>query len=293
MPYLVRLAGSLDPASLAKSYEGWRASIPSRAKKWLYLNTLGRWDLGRANGLHFTSRSEMESSRRQKLRSPGYVLPLGVDLPEEGKGVDGLRLRQDYPQLEGKKIVLFLSRIDPKKGLDILVPALARLAARRADFALVIAGMGSAAYEAEVVRLISEHGLKDRTVFLGMVGSVDKWSVLDQADVFVLPSYVENFGIAVVEAMAAGLPVVISDKVNIHQEVSEGGGGLVTSLDPDEVANATDRLLTDGDLRKAMGEAGLTLARGLYSWERAARNIAHEYDNIIESGRRGRLGAVP
>jgi glycosyltransferase involved in cell wall biosynthesis len=293
VPYLVRLAGSLDPASLTKSYEGRRASIASKAKKRLYLNTLGRWDLGRANGLHFTSKAEMESSLALKLRPPGYVLPLGVDLPEAGRGVGGLRLRQDYPELRGKKIVLFLSRLDPKKGLDVLVPAMARLASRRDDFALVVAGGGTTAYESKVASLISEHGLDDRTVFLGMVEGSDKWSVLSEADVYILPSYIENFGISVVEAMAAGLPVVISDQVNIHQEVSAGGAGLVTSLDPEDVANAMDRLLTDEALRATMGDAGRALARELYSWERAARNIAHEYKNIISGGRHAHLDTMP
>lgn len=290
VPYLLRLAGSLNPANFFKSYAGWPESILSRTKKRIYLNTIGRWDLGCASALHFTSRSEMdESSYVWKPRSSSCVLPLGVDLPMNVTEASSVQLRLQHPQLKGKKIVLFLSRLDPVKGMDILVPAMAKLAARRSDFAFVIAGSGTDTYEAEVVSLINNHGLEDRTLLLGMVEGVDKWAVLSQADVFVLPSYSESFGIAVVEAFSTGLPVVISDKVDIHQEVNAGGAGIVTNLDVNNVAEAIDRLLSDQKLRSTMGTAGMDLARGSYSWERSVGNIVREYKKIISLTTDGRI----
>ena len=293
VPYLIRPAGSLDPVMFAKSYAGWRASSLSLVKKWLYLNTLGRRDLGGAAGIHYTSQAEMDASRARILKPPQYVLPLGVDLPDGEEAAGGLRLRQRHPELSGKKIVLFLSRLDPVKGLDILLAAMGDLAARRSDFVLVVAGSGSSAYETRLASLLERYGMQDRIVYLGPVEGPDKWSVLRDADVFVLPSYHESFGVAVVEAMAVGLPVVISDRVNIHREVGAAGAGLVTSLDPGEVAAATETLLGDEGLRRRMARAGKTLARERYSWERAATGIARVYENIVNSRRMTPSGAVP
>ncbi|MCH8298269.1 MAG: glycosyltransferase, partial [Chloroflexi bacterium] len=104
----------------------------------------------------------------------------------EGESVC-FQLRERYPQLKGKKLVLFLSRFDPKKGLDLLTAALGSLALRRKDFALVLAGSGTSDYEAKVIALVEKHGLRDRTVFLGFVQAQDKWSVLREVDIFVLP----------------------------------------------------------------------------------------------------------
>ena len=292
VPYLIRPAGSLDPVVLTKAYLGWRDSLPSRVRKWVYLNTLGRWDINGAAGIHFTSQAELEASRTPRFHPPGYVLPLGVDLSGREEATGGVSLRERYPQLAGKKIVLFLSRLDPKKGLDILILALADLATKRSDFALVVAGSGASSYQSQVASMVEKHGLGDRTVFLGLVQGGDKWSVLRDADVFVLPSYRENFGVAVVEAMATGLPVVISDRVNIHQEVSAAGAGLITSLDPGEVARATETLLNDEALRRKMGAAGEVLAGERFSWERVGRSIVREYEKIISTRQRALSDAM-
>ena len=292
VPYLVRPAGSLDPVMLSKSYVGWKSSLASRTKKWLYLNTVGRHDLNGAAGIHYTTQAEMEASSRPG-RPPGYVLPLAVDLEGSESVPAGSWLRQRHPELQGKKIVLFLSRLDPRKGLQQLISALGTLAARRSDFALVVAGSGTDAYESHLSSLARKHGIGDATVFLGPVEGSDKWAVLRDADVFVLPSYRENFGLAIVEAMAAGVPVVISDQVGIHREVSAQGAGIVTAVDSDEIAAAVDKLLGDERLRSRMGSAGETLARERYSWERAAGKIARAYETIIESARRRHSTAVP
>jgi glycosyltransferase involved in cell wall biosynthesis len=291
VPYLVRPAGALDPVTLAKAYAGWRTSVSSRLKKWLFLHTIGRWDLNGASGIHFTSEAEMEASGPLRLVPPKYVLPLGVTMPPGDSRTGGPSLSQQHPALQRKKIVLFLSSLDPVKGADILVSAMGSLAARD-DFALLVAGQGDAAYETQIASLVRAHGLQDRTVFLGFVEGDDKWSVLSQADIFVLPSHHENFGVAVAEAMASGLPVIISDRVNIHQEVSDAGAGLVTSLDPEEVAGAVQALLDNEDLRKKMGGAGEALARERFSWERAAGRIARQYEAIVESKHRTASGAV-
>ena len=293
VPYLITPAGALDSGSLAKRYAGWKASMLSRAKKSLYLNTIGKWDLNGATGIHFILQAEMEARQAQKLHPQKYVLPWGIDVSPAEDASSLLRLREQYPQLLNKKIVLVLSRLDPIKGLDILINALGCLAAKRDDFALVVAGSGEEKYESYLTALVNQRGLQDRTVFLGLVEGDDKWEVMRQADVFALPSHHENFGLAVLEAMAAGLPVVISDKVGIHHEATNAGAGLITSLEPKEIAASIETLLDDQELRKRMGSAGVTLARQRFSWESAVENIAREYARITNRRSEGRPNAVP
>ena len=292
VPYLVRTAGFLDPASLSKPYSGIRGSAASRAKKWLYLKTLGTRDIGGAAGLHFTSDAEMESALRLRLSPKRHVIPLGVDAPPAPGPNDLARVLRQYPQLDGRKIVLFLSRLDPKKGLDILVKALGSLAETRNDFALVIAGSGSADFEARLRTLIDRYDLTARTVLVGMVGVEDKWPFLRAADIFVLPSHHENFGVAVVEAMASGTPVVVSDQVAIHREISDAGAGLVTSVEPCELALAIATLLDDQAAREQMGQAGEALATQKYSWERAASEVGRLYEEIAGPTAGRRLDSV-
>ena len=285
VPYVVHVTGSLDPVRLAKRYEGLRTSAASRTKKWLYLKTLGRRDLGGAAALHLTSEAELESALRLRF-STGRVIPLGADAPPAPASEESATVFQQYPELQGRKIVLFLSRLDRLKGLDVLADAAVLLAESRDDFSLVVVGGGAPEFEAEVRAIYDRHGLSDRAVFTGMVVGDDKWRLLRAADVFVLPSRHENFGIAVVEAMASGTPVVISDQVDIHREVAEAGAGLVTTLDPADVAGAIGRLLDDPDAAERMGRAGEALAARRYSWERVATDVEALYEEVVGQARR-------
>ena len=124
-----------------------------------------------------------------------------------------------------------------------------------------------------------------------MVGPEDKWPLLSVADVFVLPSHHENFGVAVVEAMASGTPVVVSDRVGIHREISAARAGLVTRLEPAELSRAIGRLLDDPGAREQMGRAGEALATQKYSWERAASDVGRLYEEIV--GQRAGGNACP
>ena len=290
VPYLVHVAGSLDPVSLAKRYEGPRASAASRTKKWLYLKTLGRLDLGGAAALHLTSDVELESARRLRF-SRGHLIPLGADAPPPAGVGDDASVRRQYPSLEGRKVVLFLARLHPIKGLDVLAEAAASLAESRDDFSLVVAGSGAPEFEAETITLFDRRGLSERTVFTGMVVGEDKWRLFRAADVFVLPSRHESSPVAVMEAMASGTPVVVSDQVGIHREVADAGAGLVTTLDPADVAGAIGRLLDDPDAAQRMGRAGEAVAARKYSWERVATDVEALYEEIV--GRQARREKPP
>jgi glycosyltransferase involved in cell wall biosynthesis len=280
---MVHAIGSLDVVSMSKSFESWPTSIASRTKKWLYMKTVGRWDINRADAMHFTSRADMEASRAVGVRTPGYILPLGVDVPSKGAS-NGELLRERYPQIGDRKVVLFLGRLDPIKGLDILTEAIGGLAETRDDFVLVMAGGGTPDYERKVAAMVEDNGIAASTVMVGPVDGEDKSLLLNGSDVFVLPSYHENFPIAVLEAMASGLPVVVSDQAKIHDRVSDAGAGIVTSLDANEVAGAVERLLGDDELTEAMGEAGEKLVGEELSWEKSADRIVHAYEDMLAGG---------
>ena len=283
VPYIVHPAGALDTIFKSKQYENRFNGLLGNGKKWLYMKTLGRLDLDRASGIQYTSKIDMEVNQRLDLCAPGYLLPLGVDQRPKLVNATKSTLRGNYPKLMDKKIVLFLSRLAPNKGLDILLKALRELATRRSDFVLVVAGEGTTSYKREVAGLIREHGHEDRTILLGFVNGDEKWSILNEADIYVLPSHHENFPVAVVEALASGLPVVISNRVMLHQEIENAGAGLVTSLEPTEVAAATETLLESNNLRMRMGAAGEALVRERYDWDVVADKTIDVYNNIVEN----------
>ena len=207
------------------------------------------------------------------------VAPLGVDVDRS------IERRPDafastWPETVGKKVILFFGRLNFKKGLDILARAFGRLARRRDDVVLVVAGPDTEGYGAKVRGWLEDEGVLDRTLFTGMLTGARKSAALSGATLFVLPSYSENFGIAVVEAMAAGQPVVISRHVNICREVADAEAGLVVNTDADEVANAMETLLDDPALAERMGLNGKRLVRDCFTWDSAGPRLMDLYRRV-------------
>jgi glycosyltransferase involved in cell wall biosynthesis len=283
VPYIVHAAGMLDPACIRKMYERKSISVSSRLKKNFYLATLGRVELGRASAIHFTSETEMREAILPNIRTRGLVVPFGVDRFEDTNTGWSL-LREKFPELCGRKIVLFMSRLDPKKGINFLMKAAQELLKQRDDFVVAVAGQGSRGYEFELKRLSAKLGIERQIVFTGTVTGELKNSLLQCADLFVLPSYHENFGVAAVEAMAAGLPIIISNRVNIHAEVTAAGAGLVVGLDCRELANAIAILLDDDAKRMNMGQRGQSLVESNFTWNKVAAMTVSMYETVIAQG---------
>jgi glycosyltransferase involved in cell wall biosynthesis len=269
VPYLMMPHGMLDPWSL----------LQSRTRKRLYMGWRLRRDLDHAAALCFTTDSERDLVRPLGLRPPSIVEPLGLDLREFEHLPPERRFRSRFPALAGRPIVLFLSRIHPKKGLDVLVPAFAR--AQTGDAMLVIAGPDQDGYRATVERMIGQHGLTDRALFTGMLRGIERVEALVDADVFALPSYQENFGIVVAEAMAAGCPVIISDQVNLHDQVTRSGAGAVVSTKVELVAAEITRFLADGASRVEAGRKGRAFALEEYDWAKVAMRWLSHYRALV------------
>jgi glycosyltransferase involved in cell wall biosynthesis len=272
VPYVVRPCGVLDPFVFRRG----------RPKKAIAEFLFESRNLMRAAGVHFTADEEMSLAKSVINIGHGFVVPLGLNTEEYDRPHDPGLVVQTYPELKGKRIVLFLSRINFKKGLDILVPAFAKAARERPDVHLVLAGPDNEGFADKVRGWVSEQGMDGRVTFTGMIRGDLKLAMLREAEMFVLSSYSENFGISVVEAMAAGLPVVISDKINIHTEVANARAGLVCDTDPDQVGDAIAKLLDDGVLRAQMSANGKQLVATAYSWAGVAEQLEQVYRGFID-----------
>lgn len=272
LPYLLRPLGTLDPADLQKK----------KALKQLYGQWLERPNLAQAAAVHFTTRQEAIISERFGAVTQDVVVPLGIDLPEtlpvKGASRQALGIAPDVP------LVLFLSRIDIKKGLELLIAALERLLEQGITFHFVLAGANpqDPAYEQQIGDRIQESPLAARTTVTGFVKGDRKWGLLQDADVFVLPSAYENFGIAVAEAMAVGTPVVISREVYISNEVEASGAGWVCDRDLDSLTTSLKDCLASSSERAERGENARQLVLREYQWPAIATKMIQVYQDCLD-----------
>lgn len=269
VPYIVRPHGTLDP------YIWRRHRARKRVMEWAFQNRV----LRHAAAIHYTTEEEMRLAAPHAQGTPGVVVPLGVELDEYESLPPPEQFFARHPETRGKRIVLFLSRLHEKKGLDILTAAFGRIAKTFPDAHLVLAGPDDG-IGTRLDGWLREAGIADRTTRTGMVEGEDKRAALAAASLFVLPSYSENFGIAVLEAMAAGLPVVISDQVNLWREIERSGAGLIGGCEVDAFAGLLARLLGDPAEARRMGQAGLKLAREEFAWPRIAVALEELYAEV-------------
>lgn len=267
LPYILRPLGTLDPADLRKK----------KVLKQFYAALLERPNIAGASAIHFTSLEEAKVSERFGVKTKDLVIPLGVNLPTQETR------ETEFTNLQSP-IILFMSRVDLKKGLDLLIPALKNLADSGINFHFVLAGSNPQDPEYEKkIRSQVLAALPDKVTITGFVTGDRKFSLLQNADLFVLPSYYENFGIAVVEAMAAGTPVCISRGVYIWEDILTAEAGWVCDQ---TVASLTE------SLRLALQDSAEIQRRGLkakeltiknYSWQAIAEQTIQAYQQIISS----------
>jgi glycosyltransferase involved in cell wall biosynthesis len=271
-PYVVTPHGMLSPWSLAQK----------RLKKWLYMRLRLRACLEGASALHFTSEAERDRAAPLRLRPPAIVEPNGIDvgeferLPARGETRRRLGLPPDG------LLVLFLGRLHPIKALDLLVKGFAESGLSRAT--LVLAGPDPDGYGAALRGLARAHGVADRVVFTGMLRGAERLAPMADADLFVLPSHHENFGVVVAEALACGCPALVSDQVAIHREIVAGGVGGAFPVRAEAIAAELKRWGGDEALRRAAAAKAPAFARERYAWERIAQRWVGHYDAIVGRG---------
>lgn len=270
IPYIVRPLGQLCKWSLQQSAR----------KKQLYLTLIERNNLNHSQALHFTSQQEQLDVSRLGLSSPGFILPHGLSLPTPVQNAR-CKLRQLLKVPQDEPVILFMSRLHPKKGLDYLVPALGKLADQR--FTFVLAGSGSPEYEAEIAALLHSNGIRDRTYCAGFVAGESKDLLLQGADVFILTSHSENFGVAVLEAMAAGLPVVLTPGVALAAVVQEEKIGYVPELSIPAIASALEHCINNPQDAKEMGDRARQFTLKHCTWEHISLKVIRVYTAVLKS----------
>ncbi|MEG3435769.1 hormogonium polysaccharide biosynthesis glycosyltransferase HpsP [Pannus brasiliensis CCIBt3594] len=265
LPYILRPLGTLDPADLRKKQQ----------LKKLYATFLEKPNIAGSAGIHFTSDQECRISERFGVKTNDIVLPIGVNLPSgTAKNREELGIPSDKP------VILYMSRLDPKKGLDLLLPSLENLVKKGIDFHFVLAGgnLQDADYENRVKNQVRNSIIGQNSTIAGFVTGETKRGLLEAADLFVLPSYYENFGIAVAEAMAAGIPVVISDRVDIHPEVEKFNAGWITPCNVEELTATLENSLKNPEERRRRGKNARELVIDKYSWDSIARQMVAVYE---------------
>lgn len=268
VPLVIRCCGLLDEWSLRRK---WFRKAVYRAWR------LDRM-LSRAAAVHCSTAAEAASTGRLGFAAPIVVEPNGVrlqeflELPPRGAFRESIG-RPSAP------LILFLGRVHPGKGVEYLIPALRQVATP--DATVVIVGGDSGGYREQMERAVAAHGLDDRVIFTGALGGRRKLEALVDADVFCLPSEHENFGISVIEAMAAGCPVIVSDHVGLKEEIRQCGAGSITPLDPGAIARAIDGWLQDSAGRHEAGVRARACALRDFDWKVIAARWQRRYNQLI------------
>lgn len=271
-PYVISPRGHLYPYTAGK--KSW--------KKLPYYHLIAKRDLKNAAAIHYTTEDEAEKCHSfLGLKNQAIIIPNGIVLSEFNDLPPKESLTNRYPILKDKKVILFLGRINWKKGLDILVKAYAELAKKGNDIHLLIVGNDEEGYGEKVKKWIKDYELWDRVTFTGMLTGKDKLQALVGSDVFVLPSYSENFGMAVVEAMASGLPVAISNKVGIYKEVGKNKAGIVVECNVESLYRGIKSVLDNENLAEELSINGKKLVENYYDIDKVADRMIEVYEKIL------------
>jgi len=267
IPYVVTTHGLLCEWAMSQSQH----------KKRIYLSLIERANLNRAQALHFTSNYEQQQTSKIGLKAPQFVVPLGLTIPAPIPDARQ-RLREWLKVSEDETVILFMSRLHPVKGLDYLIPALAKLADYR--FTFILAGSGTTTYEAELQDMLIKANIDSRTRCVGFVQGERKDILLQGADLFVQTSKMESFGIAVLEALASGTPVLVTQNVAIAEEISTYHLGYVTKLDSSLISDRLSQILEHSAEARERGNSARDFIYENYTWDHVISGLANMYRKI-------------
>lgn len=274
VPYLLTPHGMLEPWAL-----GYKAR-----KKRLYYEWVERpLVLRGARALQALNRSEAANIEALRLGPPVVVLPNGID-PAEAAAREPAKAEiflDRFPAARGKTVILFLHRVDPKKGLDILARAYGRLRGRFPQTHLVVAGSATGDYEATARGFFEAAGCADAVTFTGLLEGDEKRGALAAASVFVTPSYSEGFSMSVLEAMAAGLPCVLTEGCNFPEAGAAGAARIVPTGDVGAFAAALENLLDDPAAMRTMGQLARELVSAEYTWPTVAAHYQTMANKLV------------
>ena len=263
-PYIIRTIGQLSKWSLSQS----------KFRKKLMLTLIERSNLSNAVAIHVTSNSEQEEIFSLNLKCRVLLLGLGVEFNEDS---DDIVKKTPNESVR----FLFLSRLHPKKRLEVLMNALACLQSyyNQRNWYLYIAGDGEQDYVLKLKRIANELGIANRVVWMGHITGQIKENLLKSVDWYVLPSASENFAISAVEAMAAGVPVIITESVGVSDMVQKHRAGIITGSNSDELSQALYQAMNGPPL--AMKRASRQLVKEHYLWSNVGKQLSAFYSKVL------------
>lgn len=294
---LVHVHGVFSFSSLIAQREARRADVPYVVRPFGVLN---RWGMERrkawlkrlifqwlekpvmdcAQALHFTSEEEAADVARLKIKAPGHVIPLGLDLSPYEQLPPARLFESCFPDFKADKTVLFLSRIDVKKGLDVLLPAFKKVLSKIGGVKLIIAGDGDQSLLADLKLEAERLGIADSILWTGFLSGDVRLAAMAKATLFCLPSRSENFGMALLEAMASGVPCVSTDQVALCVEAAREDAVCMTSVDVEPVAEALISLLQDEQRRRELAFRAREYAASHHSMAAVAGRLKTFYEQL-------------
>lgn len=262
VPYILSPHGMLVDALIRRK---------ARLFKTAWIALFEQENIAAAAVLHLTAQIEAEEFRKLGLAAQRLeVIPNGLDFPPEAAQAKRGSIAARPAAIKWR--IVSLGRLNWKKGLERLIEAMAYVP----DAELVLAGNDEDHYRVVLERLARRRGLSDRVFYTGALYDARKWSLLRSADLFVMPSYSENFGLAALEAMACGVPVVVTPQVGLARDIEDAAAGLVVAGEPEVLGAALAHLLSAPERRARMGAAG-RVAAGRYSWSQIAKRMEKVY----------------
>jgi len=272
IPFVVTIHGSLD---------SWCLNHKALRKK-IYSALFQKNILKRAAGIHAMTENEVEVIARFVDHKKIFCISNGIDPDEFDHLPERSFLETRYPELDGKKVILFLGRLNRIKGLDLLIKAFLEVARMRDDVHLLIAGPDENGYSEEIISLLSSGNILDKVTFTGMLEGEARLGAFSRADIFVLPSYSEGFSMSILEAMTCKLPVIITKGCNFD-EVETFDVGLVTDSNAISLRRALVSLLDDSRRCSELGTRGNKLVLAKYTWNNIANQMSNIYREILHS----------
>lgn len=271
VPYVITPHGMLEPWAL--SYKAW--------KKRIYYTLFEKPALQRASAVQMLASPEAQQVHSLNLGTPLIISPNGIHRHDFERLPDPNVFYQAFSETRGKKLILFLGRIDPKKGLDFLAQAFGEANRRFPNAHLVVAGPDNVGFLSTVRQYFAEHDCLESVTFTGMLTGELKRAALAAANYYIAPSYSEGFSVSVLEGMAAGLPCIITTGCNFP-EAAKANVAYVVDVHEDAIREALCNCMADPEAALSMGKRARKFIFDYYTWDKIAGNLAGIYQSILE-----------
>jgi glycosyltransferase involved in cell wall biosynthesis len=258
----------------ALNYKSW--------KKNPYYALIEKPALKLAKAIRVLTVSEAQNVQLLAIETPTYLIPNGIDPQIFINRINPAIFYEKFPQTYNKHLVLFLGRIDPKKGLDLLASAFAKIYQQFPDTHLVIAGPDNVGYLSTVKNYFQDLGCSDTVTFTGMLTGEMKYSALSAASIYVAPSYSEGFSMSILEGMASGLPCIFTTACNFP-EAKEAQVAKVVGVNQEEITEALLWCLSNKEEAKEMGQKARQFILENYTWDKIAVKLVEVYRTLIEN----------